>query len=265
MSHDGLIEIRIGLGSCGIAAGAQRVKEAIDRAMHEAQTGGRVKAVGCNGLCHREPLVEVVDAGGRRSLYGNVSPQQARRIVSRHLRARTWTTRLHWMMDDLLEVPQSDGDGHVTPHAMDAAGKRSKLLQQLDLVIVRKRRENLRHLGSRNVSHYEERIWHDRLIGVDRDDIGCEDAIYSAQCLPGKLLASELADLVRLLSPVRPIAYAHDDPCAIVQGDIDVGVAVVVNYSCIRYVGGESLRHNGPQLPFRGTLPCHGGSCLFLK
>jgi len=122
MSGDGLIEIRVGLSSCGIAAGAQRVKEAIDRAMREAQAGGRVKAVGCSGLCHREPLVEVVDAGGRRSLYGNVSPQQARRIVSRHLRAKTWATRLHWMMDDLLESPPSDGNGHVTPHAMDAVG-----------------------------------------------------------------------------------------------------------------------------------------------
>ncbi len=100
MSHNGDVEIRVGLGSCGIAAGAERVKEAVIEAVHEA--GGRavVKAVGCNGLCHREPLVEIVDRTGQRSLYGNVSPGQARRIVARHVRPMRWPARLRWAAAD---------------------------------------------------------------------------------------------------------------------------------------------------------------------
>jgi NADH-quinone oxidoreductase subunit F len=44
-----------------------------------------VKAVGCGGLCHCEPLVEVV-GNGRHALYGNVRPEDVRRIVRRHTR-----------------------------------------------------------------------------------------------------------------------------------------------------------------------------------
>ena len=74
----GPVEIRIGLGSCGIAAGAEPVRDALVRA------GATVKTVGCNGMCHREPLVEVVGPDGRVATYSNVTPEMARRIVRRH-------------------------------------------------------------------------------------------------------------------------------------------------------------------------------------
>ena len=51
------VEFRVGLGSCGIANGARPVHEAVESAVHEAGAG-RVKAVGCGGSCHREPLLE---------------------------------------------------------------------------------------------------------------------------------------------------------------------------------------------------------------
>ncbi|MGA2722061.1 MAG: NADH-ubiquinone oxidoreductase-F iron-sulfur binding region domain-containing protein [Bryobacteraceae bacterium] len=77
----GAVEIRIGLGSCGIASGGEAVRDALVRA------GATVKTVGCNGMCYREPLVEVVDADGRVATYGNVTPEMARSIVRRHIRA----------------------------------------------------------------------------------------------------------------------------------------------------------------------------------
>ncbi len=77
------VEIRIGLGSCGIASGGEPVRDALVRA-----AGGIVKTVGCNGMCHREPLVEVVDADGQSWIYGNVTAESARDIVRRHIRRR---------------------------------------------------------------------------------------------------------------------------------------------------------------------------------
>jgi len=76
------VEIRVGLGSCGIASGAEAVRDALIRA---AGTGV-VKSVGCNGMCHREPMVEVIERGGRSTLYGNVTPEAARLIARHHLR-----------------------------------------------------------------------------------------------------------------------------------------------------------------------------------
>src|SRR5271157_2322694 len=69
------VEIRIGMGSCGIASGAEPVRDALVRA------GATVKAVGCNGMCYREPLVEVVEADGRVVTYGNVTAEMAGGIV----------------------------------------------------------------------------------------------------------------------------------------------------------------------------------------
>jgi (2Fe-2S) ferredoxin len=74
----GPVEIRIGLGSCGIASGGEAVRDALVKA------GATVKTVGCNGMCYREPLVEVVEADGRVATYGNVTPEMARGIVRRH-------------------------------------------------------------------------------------------------------------------------------------------------------------------------------------
>ena len=75
----GAVEIRIGLGSCGIASGAEAVRDVLQRA-------AKVKTVGCNGMCYREPLVQVVEPGGRVTFYSNVTVESARRMVRRHFR-----------------------------------------------------------------------------------------------------------------------------------------------------------------------------------
>ena len=89
------IEFRVGLGSCGIANGAQPVHEAVEAAVREAGFGG-VKSVGCGGMCHREPLVEVLDGDGLRTAYTNVTPDLVPDIVRQHLRPRGLLTRARW-------------------------------------------------------------------------------------------------------------------------------------------------------------------------
>jgi len=90
------IEFRVGVGSCGIANGARPVHEAMAAAVSEAGHGS-VKAVGCCGMCHSEPLVEVVDGNGMRAVYAHVTPELAPAIVRRHLRPIGLVTRLRWM------------------------------------------------------------------------------------------------------------------------------------------------------------------------
>jgi NADH-quinone oxidoreductase subunit F len=89
-------EIRIGLGSCGLASGADAVRAALEAAASEAGASAVLRPVGCNGMCHREPLVEVVDPGGRSVVYGNVTAATARVIAQRHLRPASLATRLRW-------------------------------------------------------------------------------------------------------------------------------------------------------------------------
>jgi NADP-reducing hydrogenase subunit HndB len=79
-------QIIIGMGTCGIAAGA---KEAFDAFLEELDHHGiadvRITQTGCMGLCHSEPTVEVNVPGMPDVIYGNVDAQTARRIVKEHL------------------------------------------------------------------------------------------------------------------------------------------------------------------------------------
>ncbi len=78
-------EIRVGYGSCGIAAGAKSVAEALVSGLREAGLSLPVRYTGCIGACHREPLVEVREAGGRAYLYADLDAARMARIVSEHL------------------------------------------------------------------------------------------------------------------------------------------------------------------------------------
>jgi NADH-quinone oxidoreductase subunit F len=99
----GAVEIRVGLGSCGVASGAEPVRDALLRAAKEAGANGIVKTVGCNGMCHREPLVEVVSPEGAVALYGNVTAGTAQQIARRHLRPNRIATWVRWQVDNLKE------------------------------------------------------------------------------------------------------------------------------------------------------------------
>ncbi len=76
----------IGMGTCGVAAGAKPAHEAF---ISELEACGlknvEVKPTGCMGLCHSEPTVEVIHPGMPRVIYGRVNAEVARRIVREHL------------------------------------------------------------------------------------------------------------------------------------------------------------------------------------
>ncbi|MBM3421095.1 MAG: NADH-quinone oxidoreductase subunit F, partial [Bacteroidetes bacterium] len=74
----------VGLGSCGIAAGAGKVFEALRNIKEEGKTVFQLSRTSCIGMCYREPLVEVIDDKGS-VIYGNVDEERVAEIVSRHL------------------------------------------------------------------------------------------------------------------------------------------------------------------------------------
>jgi NADH-quinone oxidoreductase subunit F len=78
-------EVAVGMSSCGIAAGARVVHEALRADVATKNLPWTVVATGCNGACHREPLVEIRQADGGTFLYGNVDEAGAHRIATEHL------------------------------------------------------------------------------------------------------------------------------------------------------------------------------------
>jgi len=78
----------VGMGTCGQAAGAGEVLQAIHKELDKLDNPTlqvEVRTVGCIGLCVREPLVDVKLPGKPRVTYTNVKPSQVSRIISEHL------------------------------------------------------------------------------------------------------------------------------------------------------------------------------------
>ena len=69
------MKIRIGLGSCGIAAGALKVKEVVEAEIQKRGLSIELKDTGCIGMCHAEPLLDLIDDQGRVFTYGYVTPE----------------------------------------------------------------------------------------------------------------------------------------------------------------------------------------------
>jgi NADP-reducing hydrogenase subunit HndB len=80
------VRIIIGMGTCGIAAGAKRTLDAfIEELDAQNLENVAVTQTGCMGLCYVEPTIEVIVPGMPSVIYGNVDEDTARRIVSKHL------------------------------------------------------------------------------------------------------------------------------------------------------------------------------------
>jgi len=77
-------KLLVGLASCGIAAGAQKVYDKINELQKADKLDIDVKKTGCIGMCYREPLVEVIDESGSY-LYGEVDEQKAVEILDKHI------------------------------------------------------------------------------------------------------------------------------------------------------------------------------------
>jgi NADP-reducing hydrogenase subunit HndB len=80
------ITITVGLGTCGIAAGAREVMQALLDQLAATDIDAHVTTVGCIGLCSEEPLVGVKCGDEPNVLYGHVTPARVPRIVEEHLK-----------------------------------------------------------------------------------------------------------------------------------------------------------------------------------
>jgi len=116
----GLAEIRIGIGSCCIAGGSLDVRDALQNAVRESGADALIKPVGCVGMCHQTPLVEVVAAGGERTLYAKVKSQDAGHIVQRHFKPKGLVRRIKVGLSSAVEHLLTDESWEpVTRYAID--------------------------------------------------------------------------------------------------------------------------------------------------
>ncbi len=203
------VEIRIGLGSCGIASGAQEVRVALEEVVASLGGGATVKPVGCNGLCHSEPLIEVVE-NGHRAMYGKVALEDVRKVVRRHLKPRGLARKVREGIRDvrarLLE------DSAWSPLAERTIGATQDLEKQRRIVL-----ENCGEIDPLSLQEYRRRKGM-RAIEECLQHLSAEDVIARVHAAglrnrdgAGLLTADQWETARSAAGPVKCIICAGDD------------------------------------------------------
>jgi NADP-reducing hydrogenase subunit HndB len=77
-----LTEILVGMGTCGIAAGARDTFNALlDEISLRNTKDIKVISVGCIGQCSLEPTVQVNRPGSEPIIYGNITQDSAKALI----------------------------------------------------------------------------------------------------------------------------------------------------------------------------------------
>jgi NADH-quinone oxidoreductase subunit F len=119
--HGGGAEIHVGLGSCCIAKGSDRLFQALSESAARSGSDVTVKRVGCVGMCHRTPMVEVALPGRPSAFYADLTAAEAGTLVSQSFRpgglwrrvSNTWTAAL-----DRLLLDAAPAREQTAQHAM---------------------------------------------------------------------------------------------------------------------------------------------------
>lgn len=79
-------KVIVGMGTCGIAAGARDTMKSILNYIEVNHLEGiTVTQTGCIGLCDKEPIVQVEIGNTPRITYGKVTPAVVERILHEHV------------------------------------------------------------------------------------------------------------------------------------------------------------------------------------
>ncbi len=97
------VEVIVGMGTCGIAAGSKQTFDAFVEELDSAGlTNVAVKQTGCLGQCSVEPMAEVKVPGMPDVIYGKVDAEIAKKIVRCHIIDK------RMVQDHLFDKPAGD-------------------------------------------------------------------------------------------------------------------------------------------------------------
>ena len=91
-----------------MASGSEEIREEVESVVNESGLRVTLKHVGCVGMCHQVPLVEVVPNEGEPILYAKVKPEDVKNIVESHFEAPGILTKAKNKLLHFAEDIQTD-------------------------------------------------------------------------------------------------------------------------------------------------------------
>jgi NADH-quinone oxidoreductase subunit F len=145
--------VTVGLGSCGIAAGAIKTFEKIKAFREKENLDFRLQKTSCIGMCYREPLVEITDETGTY-LYGDVNEDRAVEVIEKHINQHD-PIRDYIVYTDLFDASEND------------------FIQAQVKIVLR----NCGYMDPESISEYEERNGYEAIKKIVGEKISREAVI----------------------------------------------------------------------------------------
>jgi NADH-quinone oxidoreductase subunit F len=125
-------KVIVGLGSCGIAAGATKTHDKLHKMMLEGKLDFELSKTSCIGMCYKEPLVEIRDEHGW-VLYGDMTEDKVEQTVLKHIlegqtdnenavSASNFKASEEYFFDGQVKIALRNC-GHIDPESLDEAEK----------------------------------------------------------------------------------------------------------------------------------------------
>jgi NADP-reducing hydrogenase subunit HndC len=113
LTYPDKVKIMVGMATCGISAGADKVYAALEAKIAELGLDVALEKTGCIGFCQREPLVDVVYPKQVRLSYQGMTPEKAEGLVEALWKGEVYPENL------LCRIDQEDilVEGQVRPYA----------------------------------------------------------------------------------------------------------------------------------------------------
>lgn len=92
-----LVQIKVSMATCGIAAGAKEVMSYFFKALDREQVDALVTQTGCMGYCYAEPTIEVTVPGKEPVVFGHVNNAKVDEIISKYIQQGI-------LLDDIIPI-----------------------------------------------------------------------------------------------------------------------------------------------------------------
>lgn len=92
---DNMVQIKVSMATCGIAAGAKEVMSYIINTLNQEKIDAVITQTACMGYCYAEPTIEVKLPNQEPVVYGHVNEKRAKEIIDKYIKTGE-------MVDDIL-------------------------------------------------------------------------------------------------------------------------------------------------------------------
>lgn len=117
----GGLEVRVGVGSCCVAKGADKVLAAVDHWASEHRHVIVSRGVGCVGICSHTPLLEVRIKGGAWERYAQVTAAEVAPLLDAYTRSGPLARLTHGLHKGLVQLHGAPGESQAAELSREGA------------------------------------------------------------------------------------------------------------------------------------------------